>query len=115
MSSIQENTERLELLKRTFLVEERQKKRIQEMVLLREKEKKKEELQNLLKQSATSNAMFEQEENQRKILVEAMVKSANPSNGPIVKVLNNVQGIIFFTQYICIMYNKKTLPLTSLC
>lgn len=93
MSSIEENTEKLELLKKTFLVEERQKKRIYEMNLLRQKEVEEEKIHKLLEHKATSNSMFQQEDKHRKILVETMVKNANPTNRPIVKVLQNVEGI----------------------
>lgn len=91
MASIEEYSERLDLLQKTAMVEEKQKKRISELQAQKHKQVEHEKILNLLG-SGTSSSILEQEDNQRKMLVDSMFKSATPSSTPIVRVLNNVQG-----------------------
>ena len=95
MECIGENSERLELLEKTLVLEQRQKKRMQD--LSKQKQKELAEAHTLALYEGTLNSttsVLEQEDAVRKDLVDAMVKNSTPSNGPVVKVLTNVQGIL---------------------
>ena len=90
---IEENTERLDLLEKSLQVEQRQKKRLEDLSKQQEKEREeasRRELYDGNKNTTLSN--INEEEDQRKELVDAMIRHANPSNGPVVKVLTNVHG-----------------------
>lgn len=89
---IEEQSERLDLLEKTILVEEKQKKRISELNSLQNKNKEMEASLNLLDVNGTSSSVLEQEEGHRKMLVDSMNKNSTNSNGPIVRCLTNVQG-----------------------
>ena len=93
MTSIEEYTERMDLLQKTAIVEAKQKKRIMELQAQKQKKMQEEKMLNLLS-GGTNSSILEQEENQRKMLLDSMVKSATPSTTPIVRVLNNAQGIL---------------------
>lgn len=91
---IEENTEKLDLLERTLAVEEKQKKRFEQMI--KEKEKEKEEaLRRQLYEGSTasmsSSSILDKEDDQRKALMDALVRESS-SNAPVVKVLTNIQG-----------------------
>lgn len=93
MQSIEENTERLDLLHKTLELEIKQKKRLMEISSMKQREiadASRTELYEGL--NSTTNSMLCQEEAHRKELVDVMVQNSNSSNGPVVKVLNNVQG-----------------------
>lgn len=93
MECIGENSERIELLEKTVVLENRQKKRMLDISI--QKQKELEDSKSLALYEGTfssSNSILEQEEAVRKELLDVMV--TNPgSNGPVVKVLTNVQGI----------------------
>ena len=91
MLSIEEYSERMDLLQKTAIAEEKQKKRILELKAEKQKKSNEEKMLNLLS-GATNSTNLEQEETQRKMLVDSMVRSATQSNAPIVRVLNNAQG-----------------------
>ena len=42
--------------------------------------------------STTTTSLLDQEDAQRKELMDALVRDSTPSNAPVVKVLTNVQG-----------------------
>ena len=93
MKSIEENTEKLDLLERTVLVEEKQKNRLKAIALEKEREIAQSKKRQLLEGHApTSAAMLDEEDNNRRELLDAMNRDSNPSNGPVVKVLSNVHG-----------------------
>lgn len=94
MTSIEENTERLDLMQKTFAVEEKQKKRLLEISLQTEKNMEQANQTRLYEGTTTNDSVLNQEEAHRKELVDAMVQSTTPATAPVVKVLNNVQGII---------------------
>ena len=106
MKCIEEYTERLDLLERTLAVEEKRRKRLLELSLAQQKEREKAQRLELIEGNPTSNSLLNQEDTQRKQLVDNMVQNSSPSNGPIVKVLTNVQGnvliliLILFHMYI---------------
>lgn len=100
MTSIEENTERLDLLQKTAVLEEKQRKRIIEINAEKDKDLEQQKMINLLQQNRTSNSVLEQEEGHRNMLVEAMTRNSNSSNAPTVRVLTNVQGIILLLFFI---------------
>ena len=94
MECIAENSERIDLFEKTVALEQRQKKRMMDLSI--QKQKELDQANSLALYEGTFNSstsVLEQEEAVRKELVEAMVHSSTPSNGPVVKVLTNVQGI----------------------
>ena len=100
MKCIEENSERLDLLQKTFQVEEKQKKRL--LDISRQKKTEMEEAQRNqmyggFSQSTTTMSMLDQEEAIRKSLVDDMIKNSNGSNTTTVKVLTNLQGISNFS------------------
>ena len=91
MTSIQEYSERMDLLQKTAMVEEKQEKRIMELQAQKQKKMQEDKMLNLLS-SGTSSSVLDQEDIQRKMLLDSMVKAATPSTTPMVRVLNNTQG-----------------------
>ena len=103
MKCIEENTERMDLLEKTLQVEEKQKKRLLDLTLQREKDQEKANLSKLHEGNmSASTSMLDQEDAQRKHLVDEMVSNTTPSNAPVVRVLTNLQGIYIDTFYIYI-------------
>ena len=92
MQSIAENTERLDLLKRTLQVEERQKKRLLDLTNQRKKEMEEADRKNFL-EGNLNTVDFQKEEAERDQLIREMVQNSSKSDGPAVKVLVNIQGI----------------------
>ena len=92
MQSIAENTERLDLLKRTLQVEERQKKRLLDLTNQRKKEMEEADRKNFL-EGNLNTVNFQKEEAERDQLIREMVQNSSKSDGPAVKVLVNIQGI----------------------
>ena len=92
MASIEENTERLDLLQRTLSVEEKQKKRLQDLTTLEKKENEQAQRLKMYEGFTSTNSTLDQEEAHRKELVDDMIKHSTPSNTPTVKVLTNLQG-----------------------
>lgn len=91
---IEESSEKLDLLEKTLLVDERQRQRLLTMTMEKEREREKARTLQLYDGTLyTPSTLFEQEECHRKELVEEMMKSSTPSNMPIVRCINNVQGI----------------------
>lgn len=96
MKCIEENTERLILLEKTLVVEEKQKKRFEDLAFQKKKEIEEANRRQLYDGTInTPDALLNQEEAIRKELMEDMVRNATPSDGPTIKVLNNVQGTFF--------------------
>lgn len=91
MKAIEEHSERLDLLERTLAIEEKQKKRQMEFALMKHQEKEKNQNINLY-EGASCSSLLDEEDAQRKKLLDNMVQNSTNSNGPIVKVLTNVQG-----------------------
>ena len=90
---IEEYTERLDLLEKTLQLEERQHRRLQDLATQKEKEEEEAKKKELFEGMTNSTlSMLGQEEVQRKELVEAMIQQSTPANGPVVKVLTNIQG-----------------------
>ena len=89
---IEENTEKLDLLEKTLLIEEKQKKRLQGIMSQNEKEKEEAARIQLFEgNNATTMSMLDQEESQRKELMDGLIRNSTP-NAPVVKVLNSIQG-----------------------
>lgn len=99
---IEENTERLDLLTKTLLVEERQKKRLQELSMKEQKESEEANRRQLFEGTNpnTPPSILDQEEANRKELMTEMIRHSSPSDGPAIKVLNNIQGIYKGFNYI---------------
>ena len=97
MQSIEENTECLDLLNKTLEVEERQKKRLLEISLKKKKELEEGQMKELFDGfNTTTTSILDQEDAHSKKLVEVMAQNTTPSNGPIVRVVTNVQGNLLF-------------------
>ena len=92
MTFIEENTERLVLLEKTLILEEKQKRRLQDLSLEKHKETEEARRMQLYEGNPASIAILDEEDTQRKLLVDSMVRNSTTSNGPVVKVLTNVQG-----------------------
>ena len=93
MKSIEENTEKLDLLERTLQVEMKQKKRMEALNVQKNKEVEERNRQQLFEgQTSTPSTILDQEDANRKVLLDAMIRDSTPSNGPVVKVLTNVHG-----------------------
>ena len=93
MKSIEENTEKLDLLERTLLVEEKQKKRLQSLAIQNEKEHEEANTKQLFEgHTTTTPTILQQEDVKRKELLDTMIRESTPSNGPVVKVLTSVHG-----------------------
>lgn len=93
MTFIAENTERLHLLEKSLELEEKQKKRLHDLSIQRQKESEEAKRKALLQGNQTNSSILDQEEAQRKELMATLIRDETPSNGPVVKVLTNVQGI----------------------
>lgn len=101
MTLIEENTEMIDLWQKTLEVENRQKKRMVDMSSLKEKEKEMEKEAELLQGNSSSHYALEQEESQRKTLVDDMIHKSNSNIGSVVKVLAHTQSnfhIIIFSE-----------------
>lgn len=93
MSFIEENTELVELLKKTLEVEKKQEKRLSDLSEIKRMEELKQQEISLLDKTKTSpNCVLEQEEAHRNLLVEDMLQKSNSVVGPIVKVVAHTQG-----------------------
>ena len=93
MKSIEENTEKLDLLERTLQVEQKQKKRLEAIAIQKQQQMEEANRRQLLEGHSTSSAaVLDQEDAQRKELVDAMIRESTPSNASVVKVLTNVHG-----------------------
>lgn len=94
MQLLEENTERLDLLERTLVLEQRQRKRLLDVSVQKQKEiEQANRVQLYQGTNSTTNSILNQEEAQRKELVDAMVQNSPPIMTPVVKVLTNLQGI----------------------
>ena len=93
MKSIEENTEKLDLLERTVIVEQKQKQRLEALALEQQQQIENAKKRQLFEGHATtSTPILDQEDAHRKELVDTMVRECSSSQGPIVKVLTNVNG-----------------------
>ena len=92
MKCIEENSERLDLLQKTHLLEQKQKKRLMEIALQREKEIAEANQMKLYEGTSTNSSILDQEDALRKELADAMNKGSTTAITPVVRVLNNVQG-----------------------
>ena len=100
MLLIEETTEKLDLLERTLIVENKQRNRLEALSLQKQKKNEEDDRKQLLDgHTTTPPAILDQEDAQRKVLVEAMIRESTPSNGPVVKVLTNVHGNKKTNQY----------------
>ena len=92
MQSIEENTEQLDLLERTLLVEQKQKKRLEVIALQKQQQMEESNRRKMFEGKVTTTpTALDEEEAQRKDLVDTMIKDCT-SNSPVVKVLTNVHG-----------------------
>ena len=82
MKCIEENSECLDLLSKTLEVEQKQKKRLIEIGIEKEN--------NI--EVPNKNSILEEEEAQRKSLMDALLRTDTPSTGSVVKILTNIQG-----------------------
>lgn len=95
MVCIEENTERLDLLQKTLEVEERQRKRLEDIKIKMENDFEETQRRSLYEgytTCTTAASIMDQEDADRRQLMEEMVRHSTPSNAPTVKVLTNVQG-----------------------
>ena len=99
MKSIEEDTEHMDLLEKMVELENKQKQRLWDISVQREKDLERDNVTKLYEgtQNPTTSSILDQEEAHAKDLVAAMVSTKTTSNGPIVKVLSNVQGKYFLT------------------
>lgn len=95
MVLIEENTERLDLLQKTLAVEIKQSKRLQDIKVQMQKdiaETQRKRLYEGYSASTTTASILDQEDAERRQLLEELAKNSTSSDAPTVKVLNNVQG-----------------------
>ena len=93
MKCIEENAERLDLLEKSLSLEEKQKKRIQQISIQKEKDVEAEKILKLYDGTGnTPGSLLDQEEAQRKQLVDTMIKNETPATAPVVRVMTNLQG-----------------------
>lgn len=93
MKSIEENTEKLDLLERTLTLENNQKKRLQAIALKKQQELDESNRRDLFEGHTTSTAaLLNQEESHRKELMDTMIRESTSSNSTVVKVLTSVNG-----------------------
>ena len=109
MKCIEENTERLDLLEKSLLLEEKQKNRLREIDF-----KKKEEIDASttmdLYAGNSNTSLLDEEEAIRKELVEFMAKNSSTPMAPVVRNLTNLQGnsiyIYFFFKLSIFTFSK---------
>ena len=99
MKNMEECTEKMDLLEKTDAVEEKKKKRLLELALTKQKDQESAKQLNLYDGGSVNNSLLNQEESQRKLVVEYMIRNSTPSNQPIVKCLTNVQGNYIYTTF----------------
>lgn len=104
MKCIEENSERLNLMEKTLLLEQKQKKRMIDLTKQEEKDIETATRRRLYDgySSNVNSSILDQEEAQRKELVKEMVETSTPLIEPAVRVLQNVQGkfgVVNFTQF----------------
>ena len=92
MESIEDCSERLDLLEKTLAVEEKQKKRKLDLAIQKKREDEESSKEQLHQIPPTTQSLLDQEVSHRKSLVDAMVRESSPSNAPVVKVLSNITG-----------------------
>ena len=97
MKTIEECNEKLDLLEKALAVEEKQRKRRSDLALQSQREQDESSRQQLQEMNPTTQSLFEHEEMQRKNLMNSLIHNSSSSDGPVVKVLSNIQG-----QYIAI-------------
>ena len=95
MQSIEENTERLDLLQKSLAVEQKQKQRLFELSNNKKKELEEANRKRLYEVNCATTSILDQEDSHRKELVENMVQNSATSLTPVVKVMTNVQGTYF--------------------
>ena len=96
MKCIEENSERLDLLQKTVFLEEKQKKRLEEVTIQKEREVEMANQTKLYDGTSTNNSLLDQEEALGKELVKNMNQSSPTALTPVLRVLNNVQGNYFY-------------------
>ena len=81
-------------MERTLAVETKQKERLEALSFQKDKEVEKSNTSKLFQgHTTTPSAILDEEDAQRKVLLDAMVRESTASNGPVIKVLTNVHGI----------------------
>ena len=80
------------MLQKTLAVEQRQKQRLIELTMKKERELEEAKKKKMCEVTTISTALMDQEEAQRKDLMNDLVQNSAPGNGPVIKVLTNVQG-----------------------
>ena len=96
MESITENIERLDLLQRSLMLEEKQKKRLLDLAIQKKKEIEEADRKTLIERNVINTSFLEKEEEKTNQLVRDMVQK---SDGPAVKVLTHIQGKYIFRTY----------------
>lgn len=94
MKSIEENTERLDLLQKTLEIEQRQQKRLMDLARQKQREKEEAERRKLFdatNTAAPTAATLDQDEVQSRQLIDEVAKTS-PPNAPVVRVLTNING-----------------------
>lgn len=96
MDNIKDSSEKMDLLQKTADIDNRQKLRKKQMEEEVAKEKEKERDAALVLNQRTSESILNREEAHRKLLVAEMIEKSNEAQGPVVKVLANIQGNLKF-------------------
>ena len=82
-------------------LEERQKKRFLQITIEKSRDIERDNQMKLYEgMSSTTTALLEQEESHGKELLNTLVRNSKPSDGPVVKVLTNVQGNNYITYFL---------------
>ena len=94
MKCIEEHNERLDLLQKTLLVEERQKKRLLDLNIEKHNEIEEANQRKLYEGNTnlTTTSMMDQEDSHSQQLLDEMAKASSTINDPAVKVMTYVQG-----------------------
>lgn len=100
MKSIEENSERLDLIQKTYLLEQKQKKRLLDLAIQKEREIAEANQKKLYDGTTSSNSLLDQEDAHRKELFQAMNNSSTTALTPVIRVLNNFQGKLIFNYLI---------------
>lgn len=96
MDNISDHTEKLRHFEESLAIDDRQNERAHQQNTLEETEKERDRVKNLMIGNSTMASVLEQEDVLRSSLVHDMNVKADSSIKPVVKVLTNLQGILFY-------------------
>ena len=85
------------MLEKTLLVDKKRQLRLESLSSQKNKEVEEDNTKQLFQgHTTTPSVVLDQEDAQRKVLLDAMIRESNQSNGPVVKVLTNVHGNLLY-------------------